>query len=178
MDVSRFAFPSSVKVILIFRLPLQRRNLYPQSFLRCAHWWWMGRMCLSLPNLCQTSPGHIDTSRLVELLCNELAALQGRHHSSSTTDTLEYPKVDPRPNDQRRRGGLSTFASRRSELNWVRVRQASFPTSSSSESVPAPETISQDASQGSDTQTDIEATDDEASTSTSPSSSSTSGCGK
>ncbi|KAL5968100.1 hypothetical protein TSMEX_004162, partial [Taenia solium] len=151
-----------------------RRNLYPQSFLRCDHWWWMGQMCLSLPNLCQTSPGHIDTSRLVELLCNELSALQGRQRSVSNTDTAGYPKVYATLSDQHKCGELSTSASqslpRRSELNWIRVRQASFPNSSSGESVPTPTTISQDVSQDSETQTDVEATDDEAPTSTSSSS--------
>ncbi|KAL5104987.1 hypothetical protein TcWFU_007382 [Taenia crassiceps] len=153
-----------------------RRNLYPQSFLRCAHWWWMGQMCLSLPSLCQTSPGHIDTSRLVELLCNELSTSQGRQYSGSTAHTPAYPKVNFTLNDQRRSAKLSTFASqpspRRSELNWIRVRQASFPNSSRSESVPAPGTISQEVSQDSETETDIEATDYESPTSTSPSSSS------
>ncbi|VDK40312.1 unnamed protein product [Taenia asiatica] len=151
-----------------------RRNLYPQSFLRCDHWWWMGQMCLSLPNLCQTSPGHIDTSRLVELLCNELSALQGRQRSDSYTDTTGYPKVYATLSEQHKCGELSTSSSqpspRRSELNWIRVRQASFPNSSSGDTVPTPITISQDVSQDSENQTDVEATDDEVPTSTSSSS--------
>ncbi|VDM23878.1 unnamed protein product [Hydatigera taeniaeformis] len=152
-----------------------RRNLHPQSFLRGAHWWWMGQMCLNLPKLCQTSPGHIDTSCLVELLCNELSALQGRQHSESLTDASKYLKVPSILTDQRRCSDFPTSTSpsspRCGELNWIRVRQASLPHSSSGRSATSPDTVSQDASQYSEIQADIEATDDEASKSTSTSSS-------
>ncbi|CUT98765.1 HEAT [Echinococcus multilocularis] len=151
-----------------------RRNLYPQSFLRCAHWWWMGHMCSSLPNLCQTSPGHIDTSRLVELLCNELSSLQGCQHNDSITNTSRHPKVNHGLSDRRRRCLLLPSASppspQRNELNWVRVCQASLPHSGSGESAPVAKSISQDVSQDSETQIDVEATDDETPTSTSLSS--------
>ncbi|VDO14175.1 unnamed protein product, partial [Rodentolepis nana] len=114
-----------------------RRNLYPKSFMKCSHWWWIGHMCSSLPNLCQTAPGQVDTSRLVELLCNEISTL--RMNTTSSRDTVMNGLRDGRnqyltlPSMPRSPPVSSSSASSTSseepkpaQLNWMRVKHVSM----------------------------------------------------
>ncbi|KAM3184388.1 hypothetical protein ACTXT7_008440 [Hymenolepis weldensis] len=118
-----------------------RRNLYPKSFMKCTHWWWIGHMCSSLPNLCQATPGQVDTSRLVELLCNEISTLRTSTLSPKNSDrdsTMAGPQDRPNqysalhsiPRSPTVPSSSSSTTSLRdrnpAQLNWMRVKQVSM----------------------------------------------------
>ncbi|KAM7536501.1 hypothetical protein Aperf_G00000088078 [Anoplocephala perfoliata] len=104
-----------------------RRNFYPKPFLQCRHWWWMGQLCSCVPNLCQASPGQVDTSRLVELLCNEISTL--RSNNRPRRHSVADPLVGgPRDNRIRHQNSMQEFPSvhQRAKLNWMRVKNVSM----------------------------------------------------
>lgn len=98
-------------------------------------------MCSSLPNLCQATPGQVDTSRLVELLCNEISTLRTSTLSPKNSDR-DPAMVGPqdRPNQYSTLQSMSrsppvpssssSTASLRdrnpAQLNWMRVKQVSM----------------------------------------------------
>ena len=111
----------------------------------------MGHLCSSLPNFCQASPGHIDASRLVELFCNELSTQNAQHNVSSKAvfDSTRIIKLNDGVSDQRRRTHQrrppkQQTSADRSQLNWIRVRQASLAVVRSQEILAAMKSLPSD----------------------------------
>ena len=128
----------------------------------------MGHLCSNLPNFCQASPGHIDASRLVELFCNELSTQQ----SQRNPDTSGVIKLTDGVNDRRRRKlqGLPSTPqtpNQRSQLNWIRVRQAGLAFVRNQENLAALKGIhldgtpSENSNEEKKSQSDQETTDEE-----------------
>lgn len=109
--------------------------------MKCSHWWWIGHLCASLPNLCQAAPGQVDTARLVELLCTEISSLRS-DNTSPRSPTLSnggfmdagnrgstlpsLPRPPPISSTNSSSNASSTGEQNTSQVNWMKVKQVSM----------------------------------------------------